>query len=273
MTGISYLPTRARTDGNNAPSAELSNAAAVTSVATAVRDSGSTVPELQACVKLLSKIDRPDSDKLLVAALADLVARPKAANGMWSHLSELELDVVEAASRRNTERMAELLGYYREIEKQTSANDPLTLFKPAQRGGNAANGRSIFSGHRKAQCLRCHKVNGLGGDAGPDLSKVAKRSEGDRRFLLESLINPHAKLAKGYGTITAVLEDGKVISGTVDSESETTLVLRTSEGRLREILVSEIEQRVKPKSPMPPVGDVLTLRELRDVIEYLSTLR
>lgn len=253
--------------------AKNDHAAAVTSVTTAVRDSGSTVPELQACVKLLSEIDRPDSDKLLVAALADLVARPKAANGIWSHLSEIELDVVEAASRRNTERMAELLGYYREIEKQNSANDPLTLFKPAQRGGNAANGRSIFSGHRKAQCLRCHKVDGLGGDAGPDLSKVAERSKGDRRFLLESLINPHAKLAKGYGTVTVVLEDGKVISGTVDSESETTLVLRTSEGRLREILVSEIEQRVKPKSPMPPVGDVLTLRELRDVIEYLSTLR
>jgi hypothetical protein len=55
-----------------------------------------------------------------------------------------------------------------------------------------------------AQCLRCHKVNGGGGDAGPDLSKVTERSKGDHRFLLESLINTHAKLAKGFGTVTVV---------------------------------------------------------------------
>ena len=73
--------------------------------------------------------------------------------------------------------------------------------------------------------------------------------------------------------MTVVLEDGKVISGTVASESETTLVLRTSDGKTRDIQIAEIEQRVKPQSPMPPMGDVLTLRELRDVIEYLSTLR
>jgi quinoprotein glucose dehydrogenase len=72
--------------------------------------------------------------------------------------------------------------------------------------------------------------------------------------------------------VTVVLEDGKVINGTVASESETTLVLRSAEGQLREIPISEIEQRVKPQSPMPPVGDVLTRRELRDVVEYLSTL-
>ncbi len=248
-------------------------AAAVKSVAKAVRNDGSTVSELQACVKLLSEMARPDSDKLLASSLADLVARPKSVGGIWSHINDLELDIVEAASKRNTGGIAELLSSYREIQKQASADDPLAVFKPALRGGNALNGRSIFSGHRKAQCLRCHKVDGLGGDAGPDLSKVAERSKGDRRFLLESLINPHAKLAQGYGTVTVVLEDGKVISGTVVSESETTLVLRTSDGKTRDIQLSKIEQRVKPKSPMPPVGTVLTLRELRDVVEYLSTLR
>ncbi|MGZ0170468.1 MAG: hypothetical protein ACKVHE_12990 [Planctomycetales bacterium] len=58
-----------------------------------------------------------------------------------------------------------------------------------------------------------------------------------------------------------------MVNGTVASESETILVLRTSDGNLREIPVSAIEQRVKPQSPMPPVGKVLTLRELRDVVE------
>ena len=246
---------------------------AVASVEQSTREAAVTTLELQAGIKLLSEVARPDSDNLIAAALEGVISAEKSTSTKWPRIHELELDIVEAASARNSGRIGELLAQYRQAENQSSQSDPLAKFRPAKSGGDPESGRSIFAGHRKAQCLRCHKVNGLGGDAGPDLSKVAERSKGDREFLLESLVNPHAKLAKGYGTVTVVLEDGKVISGTVTSESETTLVLRTSDGKTRDIQVSEIEQRVKPQSPMPPVGDVLTLRELRDVIEYLTTLR
>lgn len=253
--------------------AKSNPAAAVASVGQSTRAAGSTIAELQAGVKLLSEVARPDADALIAAALQDLITRPNPSSPTWRHISEIELDVVEAATRRNSGNIAERLAVYQSGGKNSSISDPLAGFRPSLLGGNADTGQSIFSGHRKAQCLRCHKVDGVGGDAGPDLSKVAERSKGNREFLLESLIKPHAKLAKGYGTVTVVLEDGKVINGTVASESDTTLVLRTSAGKLREILVSEIEQRVKPQSPMPPVGDVLTLRELRDLGEYLNTLR
>ena len=248
-------------------------AAAVASVAQSTGEATATRAELQAGIKLLREVARPDADNLIATALEDLISGGNSSAIRWPHINDLELDIVEAASARNSGRIAELLVQYGQTVKQASENDPLAKFRAAKSGGDSKLGRSIFSGHRKAQCLRCHKVNGLGGDAGPDLSKVAERSKGDREFLLESLINPHAKLAKGYGTVTVVLDDGKVISGTVASESETTLVLRTSDGKTREIPISEIEQRVKPQSPMPPVGDVLTLRELRNVIEYLTTLR
>ena len=248
-------------------------AAAVASVGQSTRAAGSTIAELQAGVKLLSEVARPDADTLIAAALQDLITRPNPSSPTWRHISEIELDVVEAASRRNSGYVAERLAVYQSGGKNSSFPDPLAGFRPSLLGGEAAAGQSIFSGHRKAQCLRCHKVNGLGGDAGPDLSKVADRSKGDREFILESLINPHAKLAKGFGTVTVVLQDGKVISGTVASESDTTLVLHTPDGKTREIPIAEIEQRVKPQSPMPPVGEVLTLRELRDLVEYLTTLR
>lgn len=248
-------------------------AAAVASVDQATRAADSTIAELQAGVKLLSEVARPDADALIAVALQDLITRPSSSTPTWRHINEIELDIVEAASKRNSGRVAERLAVYQPGTTLASELDPLAGFRPTLVGGDAAAGQLIFTGHRKAQCLRCHKVNGLGGDAGPDLSKVAERAKGNREFLLESLINPHAKLAKGFGTVTVVLDDGKVISGTVASESETTLVLRTPGGKMREIPISEIDQRVKPKSPMPPVRKVLSLRELRDVVEYLSTLR
>ena len=247
--------------------------AAVTSVEQSTSDAAVTTAELQAGIRLLGEVARPDADRLIAAALEQLINDGNGSAEKWPRINDLELDVVEAGTKRNSGRIADLLAQYRLTGQQASQSDSLAKFRPAKSGGDVASGRSIFAGHRKAQCLRCHKVNGLGGDAGPDLSKVAERSKGDREFLLESLINPHAKLAKGFGTVTVVLEDGKVISGTVASESETTLVLRTSDGKTRDIQIAEIEQRVKPQSPMPPMGDVLTLRELRDVIEYLSTLR
>lgn len=248
-------------------------AAAVASIEQSTREAAATTSELQVGIRVLSEVARPDADSLIAAALEDLISRGSSSATRWPRINNLELDIVEAASARNSGRIGDLLAQYRQAEKKVSESDSLAKFRPAEFGGDSEAGRSIFSGHRKAQCLRCHKVNGLGGDAGPDLSKVSERSKGDRSFLLESLINPHAKLAKGYGTVTVVLEDGKVISGTVASESEMTLVLRTSDGKMRDIQIADIEQRVKPQSPMPPVGDVLTLRELRDIIEYLSTLR
>ena len=247
--------------------------AAVASVEQLRNTTAGTTPELQDGIRLLSESARSDADRLIAAALEQLINGNNVSAVKWPHINKLELDIVEAGTKRNSGRIAELLAQYRQTLEAASQSDPLAKFRPAMSGGSAENGRSIFAGHRKAQCLRCHKVNGRGGDAGPDLSKVAERSKGDREFLLESLINPHAKLAKGYGTVTVVLEDGKVFTGTVASETEATLVLRNSEGKLRDIQVSDIEQRVKPQSPMPPVGDVLTLRELRDIIEYLSTLR
>jgi hypothetical protein len=39
-------------------------------------------------------------------------------------------------------------------------------------------------------------VNGKGGDVGPILEGIAVR--GDRAYLLESLMDPNAKLAKGF---------------------------------------------------------------------------
>ena len=248
-------------------------AAAVASVEEATRKAAARTLELQAGIRLLSEVARPDADILIAAALEDVINAGKSTSTTWPRINDLELDIVEAASKRNTGRIANLLAKYRKQEEWASQADSLAKFRPAKFGGDWKLGKSIFFGHRKAQCMRCHKVNGVGGDAGPDLSKVARHFMDNRRLLLESLINPHAKLAKGYGTVTVVLEDGKVISGTVASESETKLVLRTSEGKMRDIPISEIEQRVKPKSPMPPVGDVLTLRELRDVVEYLSRLR
>ena len=62
--------------------------------------------------------------------------------------------------------------------------------------GDAEKGEKIFHTHLAAACVRCHSLNGKGGNIGPPMDGIALRK--DRPYLHESLVNPTATLAKGY---------------------------------------------------------------------------
>ena len=141
-------------------------------------------------------------------------------------------------------------------------------------GGNAERGQQIFYGHAAAQCSRCHIINGNGGAAGPDLSKVAERyPDKTREFFLESMLAPSAKIAPGFGTVTLVLSDGRTVSGVLLSEDKKNLTIQYSDGKKETIPLADVDRRTAAASPMPAVDKTLTPNEVRDLIEYLTTLK
>lgn len=182
--------------------------------------------------------------------------------------AELQLDVVEAVSARELPEARERVRRFQASLQKGAAID---RFRTSLVGGDAERGREIFTGHRVAQCVRCHKIRGQGGDAGPDLSEVSKRHE--RIGLLESLIDPNAKIAPNFGTVSLVLQDGRIVAGMLVKETSQAVTLTLADGRSQEIPVTEIDERSAPRSAMPAVDRALSPRELRDVVEYLSTLR
>ncbi len=181
---------------------------------------------------------------------------------------ELQLDIVEAVTARGLPAATASTKRFQDRAAQTG---PLGKYRAAVMGGDPARGRELFRGHRIAQCQRCHKAQGEGGDAGPDLSQVAMRH--DRASLLESLVDPSAKIAPNYGAVSVVLEDGRVVAGTLRKETAATLTLLTPDGRETEIRLSDIDERTPPRSPMPAVDRALSLRELRDLVAFLAELR
>ncbi|MES2594710.1 MAG: PVC-type heme-binding CxxCH protein [Verrucomicrobiota bacterium] len=62
--------------------------------------------------------------------------------------------------------------------------------------GDAKRGESIFWTHPVAACKNCHVLKGQGSPVGPALDGIAGRK--DEAYILESLVNPNAKLAEGY---------------------------------------------------------------------------
>jgi putative heme-binding domain-containing protein len=183
---------------------------------------------------------------------------------------ELELDLREAVARTSLSnalppRVAE-----------PGSTNSLAAFRACLLGGDASRGRKVFREHPTAQCLRCHQVANDGGTVGPKLDGIGGRQS--REYLLESIVWPNQKIAPQFETVALTLQDGTQIGGTVKGESEGLLSLETTtdEGTLmvRKIPLGDIARRERGPSAMPEgLAASLTVRELRDLIEYLATLR
>ena len=65
--------------------------------------------------------------------------------------------------------------------------------------GDAKRGAELFHHSPVAACASCHTVNGKGGDVGPILDGIAVRAT--KEYIVESLMDPNAKLAKGFETL------------------------------------------------------------------------
>lgn len=199
--------------------------------------------------------------------IAKLLAGTKTGSVPASALLEL-LDI--AAARKTPVVQAALAAY----EKNLLATDPLAAFEWALEGGDTAAGEKAFKEHPAGQCLRCHKVAGAGGEAGPDLSKIAATK--DRRYLLHSVIDPNAAIAEGFQTIMVTTKDGGIQAGIVKAETdaELTLLMPIPGAQPVKVKKADIKLRENAPSGMPPgLGLVMSRREVRDVVQYLSTLR
>ena len=146
--------------------------------AVAALDRG-TLREQQAsirlCASLANATDARASSKA-AAALASLNERQ--IKGALA--PALRLDLAEARGSVDTSQLAAL----------------------ALEGGDAVLGREVVMYHSGAACLRCHVVSGVGGHAGPALDGVGSRLNSPA--LLQSLTDPNAVIATGFGTPSAM---------------------------------------------------------------------
>jgi putative membrane-bound dehydrogenase-like protein len=179
---------------------------------------------------------------------------------------ELALDTIEAVERHQDASVRDGLKRL----PQAAGKNGVDRLRYVLVGGNAAAGREVFRTHVGAQCIRCHDAGGEGKQAGPVLSGIGGRTT--RAELLESLLDPSAKLADGFAQTTVYLRDGDTLDGVRVAESTDSVTLRLITGEKRIIARKDIDKlAANPVSPMPPMGDVLSPVQLRDVIEFLAT--
>lgn len=179
-------------------------AAAVPALGQLLQDG--TVAAQQRAVTLLADIATLEAQTLLAEAFRRLNAGTADAG--------IALELLQAAEQVAHEPLTAAADQFR--QRQQQAGTPTALFSECLQGGDAERGAEVFFGRSAASCRRCHKVRGNGSDVGPDLSGVAR--DKDRRELLESIVDPNAKIAKGFETLIVVTVQGKILSGIVKSE-------------------------------------------------------
>ena len=178
---------------------------------------------------------------------------------------ELHLDILEAAQKNGD---ADLIN---RVDSYFSNSDGLMAsYASSLYGGNASVGRRIFYRNPLVQCIRCHQVDARGGEVGPDLSHIAK--ELDREELLASMVEPNARIAPGYGNTLITLVDGSQMAGTI-REGNDTIQIYQANGEVKVVLAKEVKSREDLPSAMVPVITMLSRSEIRDLVEFLTTLK
>lgn len=207
------------------------------------------------------------ASKLMKALVDDLTAGTLDA--------ALQLDVFEAAAEEPFAQDKEIAGKLSALSGKwaaAAAADPLAPFQITKEGGNAKRGELIFMNHAAAQCIRCHKVeDGKGSNVGPNLKSIGLKK--DRQYILESLVDPQKVIAKGYGNISLTLKDGTSVAGQFRGEKDGAVTLRDIENKETVIPADKIQSRSPVVSTMPPIAFILQKGELRDVVEYLASLK
>jgi putative heme-binding domain-containing protein len=154
--------------------------------------------------------------------------------------------------------------------KEWKMEDLATAIEQLDRGRSFANGKQIF---QVANCVACHKLNGVGNEVGPDLAKLdPKTTPAD---ILKSLLDPSAKIEDKYATYAFDTDSGRIVTGMILKETPQAVeVIENPLAKAQAVALkpSEIVERKKLPSSIMPKGllDKLTREEILDLVAYLA---
>ncbi|MBI5773827.1 MAG: HEAT repeat domain-containing protein [Verrucomicrobia bacterium] len=217
--------------------------------------------EKQSALSALTTMKGKDADKIISTWVERLAAGKVP--------EELLLDVLEAGATLRSPKASKALAAFNAARPK---DDELAPFREVLHGGNAEAGRKIFLERADAQCLRCHKMKGEGSEVGPDLTTLGAQKP--REYLLESIVLPNKIIAPGFDSVSVILKDEQEFSGVLKAETDTELTLAIPGAAPVKVKKADIASRRKGLSGMPEgFGQILSKRDLRDLVEFLATVK
>lgn len=216
-----------------------------------------SIKEQQQMLVVLAKMEADKTQVILDNLVTQLIDKKLSPN--------IALELKEAVDATGSESLKAKLA------ANSANNSPMDEFKDVLFGGNRFAGRQYFNTNSTGQCVRCHSLGGNGGTVGPALTHIGDVLS--REQILQALIEPSARISPGFGAVTIKLKDGQEVTGTLAKETESELTINTSDAEPLVIPVARIAKRENMPSAMPPMGMLMSKREIRDMVEFLSNLK
>jgi putative heme-binding domain-containing protein len=188
---------------------------------------------------------------------------------------KLDADIKDAvASALHTSQWPEIKAQAAKLFPLPAAknNKPLPPIEDlVKRQGDAQEGRVLYN--TTATCVKCHIVNNVGREVGPDLSEIGKKLS--REAMYQSILFPSAGISHNYESYLLALADGTTVTGLVPSRTEEEISVKNIEGLVLKYKMADVEIIKKQNISLMPADlqKVMSEEDLVNVVEYLTTLR
>jgi putative heme-binding domain-containing protein len=141
------------------------------------------------------------------------------------------------------------------------------------RDGDPVRGQSLFFDQARTACGQCHSIDGSSSKAGPDLFAAGDKLP--RAELIQSLLEPSATIAVGYGATHVQTRAGEEFTGIIKRSSAAGLELMGADGNLVRIAATDLREQRGSKVSLMPEGwhTGLSREEFADLVQYLTTLK
>jgi putative heme-binding domain-containing protein len=137
-----------------------------------------------------------------------------------------------------------------------------------KRGADPVEGEIVY---RKNGCALCHAIGGAGGKLGPDLSSIGASAPID--YIVESVLNPAAKVKEGYHGFAFTMKDGSVLTGIPARETTSDIIIRPGPGVELPVSKANLVKRENIGSLMPAgLVDGLDFVPKRSLFAFLGEI-
>ncbi len=133
--------------------------------------------------------------------------------------------------------------------------------------GDPEKGKLQFA----ARCAICHKLFGEGNNIGPELTGYDR---GSADFWLDNIFNPSMEIREGFGAYVVKLKNGQILSGIMDAQDASGIVIKDIAGNKTPVKQADIEKlEASPVSMMPEALTTgMSNADLKDFFAYLMKL-
>jgi len=208
------------------------------------------------------------------AALEAFLSQPERTLALLAALEGGQIELTEIDSLRR----AQLLNHRRSDVRERTARALAKVATPERKqivaeyqvalqlAGDVRRGREAF---KKGTCNACHKIGTLGVAVGPDIADTRTKTPAQ---LVNDILDPNAAIDANYFSYLVALNDGRVLSGLLSSETATSVTLRRADGQTDTVLRQDIETIISSGKSLMPEGveKNLTPQDVADLLAFLK---